>query len=242
MSETSPRPADLETVILCGGRGTRAFPDTVQVPKPLLEVGGAPMVEHVMGVFAGQGCRRFLLATGYRQELFTDRYGQDGRVRALDTGLDTDTGERVARAAPFCSGDRFFLTYGDGVGDVDLDALLAFHLSRPALVTVTTVPLPSPYGTLSSDASGRVTHFHEKPRLDDHWINAGFFVVERTALEHWRGANLETDVLPDLARRGSLFAYRHRGFWKSMDTFKDRQELQALAGSGRPPWGPPLSL
>lgn len=233
------RPGDLDTLILCGGRGTRAYPDTVEVPKPLLTVGALPIVEHVMAVYRRHDCRRFVLATGYRSEMFTERYGGPegpSEVLVVDTGPDTDTGARVRLAAGHCRGRRFFATYGDGVGDVDLDELLRFHAATGAAVTVTTVPLPSQYGTLVTDDSGRVVDFREKPRLDDHWINAGFFVVEREALEVWAGDNLERDVLPDLAGRGSLYAYRHRGFWRSMDTYKDRQELDALASGGRPPW------
>jgi len=235
---TGAEPAALATVILCGGRGTRAYPDSVQVPKPLLEVGQRPIVEHVMGTYTRHGCSRFVLATGYRHELFDERYppGPEAEVVPVDTGLDTDTGDRVARAAALCEGPRFFATYGDGVGNVDLRALLRFHRTAGAEITVTTVPLPSPYGTLETDPDGRVTEFREKPRLTDHWINAGFFVIERRALDHWVGANLEQDVLPAMAGRGVLFAYRHLGFWKSMDTFKDRQELNLLAEEGTPPW------
>ena len=231
-------PSALSTLILCGGRGTRAYPDSVQVPKPLLEVGQRPIVEHVMGTYARHGCSRFVLATGYRHELFEQRYppGPEQNVVVVDTGVDTDTGDRVARTADRCPGPRFFATYGDGVGNVDLRALLRFHCGSGADITVTTVPLPSPYGTLETAPDGRVTEFREKPRLTDHWINAGFFVIERRALDSWGGANLEQDVLPAMADRGVLFAYRHRGFWKSMDTFKDRQELNRLAEEGTPPW------
>ena len=229
----------LDVLILCGGRGTRAYPDTVDLPKPLLKVGGMPIVEHIMAIYRQAGCRRFVLAAGYRADLFEDRYrdpGPDVSIVVVDTGVDTDTGRRVALAAPACTGDSFFLTYGDGVGNVDLGRLLAFHREAAALTTVTTVPLPSQYGTIAADHDGRVTEFREKPRLEDHWINAGFFVVERRALGHWQGDNLEREVLPALARRGGLFAYRHRGFWRSMDTYKDRQELESLAAAGAPPW------
>lgn len=233
------RPGSLDTLILCGGRGTRAYPDTVEVPKPLLPVAGRPIVEHVMAIYERHGGRRFVLATGYRSELFEERYGaREGppEVVVADTGPDTETGLRLIRAAACCRGTRFFATYGDGVGDVDLEALLRFHSTAGAAVTVTTVPLPSQYGTLVTDDSGRVVEFKEKPRLEDHWINAGFFVVERAALDGWRGESLERDILPDLASRGLLHAYRHRGFWRSLDTYKDRQELEALASEGAPPW------
>ena len=232
-------PATLDTLILCGGRGTRAYPDTRDLPKPLLTVGGRPIVEQVMAVYRRHGCKRFVLATGYLSEMFEERYsaGQGPEeIAVVDTGPETDTGRRVSLAAGHCRGPRFFATYGDGVGNVDLESLLRAHLDSGAWVTVTTVPLPSQYGTLVTDDTGRVVDFREKPRLEDHWINAGFFVVERRALDVWAGDNLERDVLPDLARRGVLYAYRHRGFWRSMDTYKDRQELDVLASGTVLPW------
>ncbi|HUZ43081.1 MAG TPA: sugar phosphate nucleotidyltransferase [Acidimicrobiales bacterium] len=228
----------LDVVLLCGGRGVRAYPDTAEVPKPLLEVGGRPVVEHVMDIYAGQGHTRFLLAGGYRFDLLAERYevGLPGRsVEVFDTGLDADKGERLRAVAPHCRGERFLVSYADGLGDVDLAALIRFHARCRAAVTVTTVPLPSQYGTLAAEKDGRVTEFLENPVLNDHWINAGFFVFERAALEGSSG-DLETDVLPALVRDGSLYAFRHRGFWKSMDTYKDRQALQSLLDSGRAPW------
>ena len=240
------RPDALDTLILCGGRGIRAYPETRDTPKPLLPVAGRPIIEHVMATYERYGCRRFVLATGYRSELFTGHYGSPSGgsafhgsgsdIDVVDTGLETGTGRRVHLAAPLCRGPRFFLTYGDGVGNVDLAALLRFHCGAGASVTVTTVPLPSQYGTLVTDASGRVVDFREKPHLEDHWINAGFFVVEKDDLALWQGDNLERSVLPELATRGGLYAYRHHGFWRSMDTYKDRQELERLASGGKPPW------
>lgn len=229
----------LDTIILCGGRGTRAYPDTVELPKALLDVAGVPIVERVMGIYAAQGHTRFILAGGYLVEALAERFASSPpgiTVEVVDTGLETLKGDRVKIAAEHVRGDDFFVTYADGLGDVDLGSLLACHHRNGALATVTTVPLPSQYGTLVFDTDGRITDFREKPQLDDHWINAGFFVISQKAFEHWEGAELESDVFPALARRGCLFAHGHRGFWKSMDTFKDRQELNALAEEGRPPW------
>lgn len=231
----------LEVIILCGGRGTRAYPDTLELPKPLLDIGDAPIVEHVMRIYAGHGHTRFVLAAGYLGELLADRYarppaGLDVEISVVDTGSETETGERLRRAAQHVDGDRFFATYADGVGDVDLAELVAFHDRRSALATVTTVPLPSQYGTLETDGYGRVQMFREKPRLPDHWINAGFFVFQRAVFDHWHGEVLENEVLPALADAGKLFAYRHNGFWKSMDTYKDRQALTSLVEGGAPPW------
>ncbi|MHB8669697.1 MAG: sugar phosphate nucleotidyltransferase [Acidimicrobiales bacterium] len=240
-----PAGEGLEVVILCGGRGTRAYPDTVELPKPLLTVGELPIVEHVMAIYAAQGHRRFVLATGHLGELIAERYAEPApgrQVRVVDTGADTQTGERLRLAADHVEGERFFATYADGVGDVDLDRLLATHDRSGALATVTTVPLPSQYGTLVADQSGRVTAFQEKPILADRWINAGFFVLDRAVFGCWRGQVLESEVLPALCERGVLYAYRHPGFWKSMDTFKDRQELTAMAQTGDPPWGAPAPM
>jgi len=246
--EEEPEPAlnspSVKTVILCGGRGTRAYPHTVEVPKPLLEVAGRPVVEHVMEIYASQGHTEFVLTAGFKHEriaAFAGNLPRSWDVEVVDTGQDTNTGARIAYCRRLL-GETFFATYADGVGDVDLAELLDFHGSRPGSVTVTTVPLPSPYGTVECDTDGRVQGFVEKPRLPGHWINAGFFVIDQSAFQHWRGDDLERTVLPSLGVAGQLYAYRHRGFWKSMDTYKDALELSALCAvtdenpDGRPPW------
>lgn len=230
----------LVAVILCGGKGTRAWPLTEDVPKPLLPVGDRPVVAHLLDVYARQGVRRFVLATGYRGALLEEWAATadlpDGvEVRCVDTGEDTGTGERVLRCAAHV-GPTFFVTYGDGLGDVDLNALLRTHRAGGALGTVTTVPLPSQYGTLELGPDDRVLGFQEKPVLADHWINAGFFAFECAAFDDWAGPDLERDVLPALAARGCLRAHRHHGFWKSMDTQKDVAEMGRLATEGGCPW------
>ena len=235
----------VDVVILCGGKGTRAYPDTLELPKPLLPVAGVPVVEHVMRIYANQGHRRFVLAAGYLGDLIEERYATPPpglEVEVVHTGNDTETGERIRRAAEHVRGDRFFATYADGVGDVGVNALLQTHLAADALATVTTVPLPSQYGVLESDGDGRITRFREKPRLDDHWINGGFFVFEKEAFRFWEGQVLESEVLPAISAAGGLYVYRHRGFWKSMDTYKDRQELDSLAAAGAPPWDVPVTV
>jgi glucose-1-phosphate cytidylyltransferase len=230
------RPAT--TVILCGGRGTRAYPLTVEVPKPLLEVAGRPVLRHVMELYAEQGWQRFVLAAGFKAELireFADGLPPGWDVEVVDTGEDTNTGGRILRCREYVE-DVFFATYADGLADIDLQALAAFHGSHPGAATLTTVPLPSQYGTIDCDADGRVGNFREKPVLADHWINAGFFVFDTAVFDGWEGEDLEREVLPGLGRRGELFAYRHHGFWKSMDTYKDALELTKLCGEGHPPW------
>ena len=228
----------MKTVILCGGRGTRALPRTIEVPKPLLEVGDRPILAHVMAIYADQGFTDFVLSAGYKADLvaeFASTLPPSWSVEVADTGEDTDTGDRIAKVRHLLDG-TFFATYADGLGDVDLHALLADHRAHGAGATITTVPLPSQYGTVETDAAGRVTRFREKPRLPDHRINAGFFVFDEAAFEAWSGTDLERDVLSSLAAVGMLHAHPHDGFWKSMDTYKDSQELSALCADGPGPW------
>ena len=224
--------------MLCGGKGTRAYPQTVEVPKPLLEVAGRPVLLHLMEIFAAQGFIEFVLAGGYKLSLleeFARGVPAEWTVEVVDTGEDTNTGGRVKRCLDRV-GDRFFATYADGLGDVDLNALLAFHQSHSGTATLTTVPLPSQYGTLDLAPDGKVQQFREKPVLRDHAINAGFFVFDQPAFDRPLGEDLERDILPELGAAQELYAYRHEGFWKSMDTYKDALELTALCDSGAPPW------
>ena len=229
----------LRTVILCGGKGTRAYPLTVDLPKPMLPVGDRPILHHVMEIYAVQGFTSFVLAAGHLVDLvheFASTVPASWHVDVVDTGEETDTGDRLRHCLEHV-GDTFFATYGDGLGDVDAHALLGAHRSTANKATLTTVPLPSQYGTVDIDDDGQVQRFVEKPVLADHWINAGFFVLDRDALDLAAGANLERDVLPGLAALGVLGAYRHSGFWRSMDTHKEMVELSRLA-TGTPPWLP----
>ncbi len=230
--------AVVRTVILCGGKGTRAYPHTTEVPKPLLEVAGRPVLQHVMEIYAGQGFRSFILSAGFKADLireFADSMPRDWEVDVVDTGVDTNTGGRVIGVRDMV-GDTFFATYSDGLGDVELGSLLAFHSAHAGAATLTTVPLPSQYGTIEYAPDGRIENFREKPVLADHWINGGFFVFDRRAFDLWQGDDLEREVLPALGAAGELYAYRHAGFWKSMDTYKDALDLSALAQDGRHPW------
>ncbi|WP_321471607.1 sugar phosphate nucleotidyltransferase [uncultured Paludibaculum sp.] len=230
----------MQTVILCGGKGTRSYPFTEYFPKVMMPIGGTPVIVHLMKIYAAQGFRDFVLAAGHRQEILVDYFNgrfEDWSVRIVDTGENADTGERVARCRPYLS-SRFFATYGDGLGDVDLHQLLDTHVRTGGLATVTTVPLRSQYGTVDFDGDGRVQRFREKPVIRDCWINAGFFVIENRAFDSWTGRNLETDVLPHFASTGDLFTHQHDGFWKSMDTSKDQMELEQVLSMGAPPWLP----
>jgi glucose-1-phosphate cytidylyltransferase len=230
----------MDAVILCGGRGTRLQGTNGELPKPLVEVGGQPIVWHVVRLLAAQGVRRFTLATGHRGEQVaafaaaTD-WGPGVAVECVDTGPDTPTGGRVHALADRL-GERFLLTYADGVADLDLAALHGFHAAHGALATVTVVRPPLPFGVALVDAEDRVTGFHEKP-LADCWVNGGFFVFDRAVLDYLTpDAVLEGEPLERLAAAGQLRAYRHEGFWACMDTYKDTLMLNDLWASGAAPW------
>ena len=228
----------MKVVILCGGKGTRSYPFTEYAPKVMMPVNGSPVLVDLMRSFASQGFSDFVLAAGYRQEVLHDYFAHRNsgwRVKIVDTGDEADTGERVFRCADYI-GDRFLATYGDGLGDVDLHALVRCHEQSGAFATLTTVPLCLQYGLVVSHPNGLVEQFLEKPRLPGYWINAGFFVFDREVFSMWEGRSLEREVLVNLAARRALNAYRHSGFWKSMDTSKDLHELNALSLEGTPPW------
>jgi glucose-1-phosphate cytidylyltransferase len=196
-----------------------------------------------MRIYAAQGFTDFVLAAGYKANLveeFAKSVPDDWNVEVVDTGEKTNTGGRVRKIADLV-GDDFFLTYADGLGNVDLAALRDFHRAHPGAATLTTVPLPSQYGTLDLHEDGQVHGFKEKPRLMDHFINAGFFVMDKRVFDQWPdpGEDLERDVLPALGDRDELYAFRHFGFWKSMDTYKDAMDLGALCADGPGPWMDP---
>ncbi|HWJ42608.1 MAG TPA: sugar phosphate nucleotidyltransferase [Solirubrobacterales bacterium] len=227
-------------VILCGGRGTRLRERTESVPKALVEIGGRPILWHVVQIYAAQGFDRFLLATGYMGEaveefVAAERWPDGVRVECVDTGLDTPTGGRVAALADRLSGETFCVTYADGVADVDLGALLDFHRAHGAGATVTVVRPDLQWG-VAELAGDEVTGFVEKPR-SEHWINGGFFCFEPGVFDYLDvGSVLEREPLSRLAADGQLRAYRHEGFWDCMDTYKDAVVLNDLWSAGRAPW------
>ena len=228
----------MKVIILCGGKGTRSYPFTEYFPKVMMPICGTPILVHLMRLYAEQGFSDFVLAAGHRQEILHDYFA--GRfpqwtVNIVDTGAESDTGERLHLCTPYV-GDTFFATYGDGLGNINLYGLLEFHKRVGALATVTSVPLRSQYGTVLYNDNQQVKSFQEKPIIREYWINAGFFVFEKRVLDFWEGKNLEVEVLPRLADRGILYTHLHGGFWKSMDTSKDQQDLEKVIGGGRPPW------
>jgi glucose-1-phosphate cytidylyltransferase len=234
-----PKPT---VVILCGGRGTRLQEHAGEVPKPLIEVGGRPIVWHVINMYLAHGFRRFLLLTGHRADQ-VQAFAAAGpwpsgvSVTCLDTGPDTATGERLRQAAAALEQDAgFCLAYADGVADIDLGALLAEHLRHGRAATMAVVQPQLPFGVARLDGNGSVLGFTEKPR-SDLWVNAGFFCLERSVLDELElGSVLEREPLERLAGAGQLRAFRHEGFWECMDTHKDWLTLNGLWDAGRAPW------
>jgi glucose-1-phosphate cytidylyltransferase len=235
-------PAVLPSVaILCGGRGTRLQEHVPSIPKPLVEIGGRPILWHVMQIYIAQGFQRFLLLTGHKASLIeafvaATAWPAEVTVRCLDTGPDTPTGGRLRRAAGVLGGERFCATYSDGVADIDLAALLRSHEQHRPLATMTVVRPELQFGVADLNGDGIVREFLEKPR-SERWINGGFFCFEPSVLERLdEDSVLERDPMAGLAGEGQLRAFRHEGFWDCMDTYKDAVLLNDLWEAGRAPW------
>ena len=228
-------------VILCGGRGTRLQEHTHAIPKALVEIGDRPILWHVIRIYAAQGLRRFLLLTGYLGEMIEDfvnttEWPEPVEIDCVDTGLDTPTGGRIALARERLTGEAFCATYADGVTDLDLEALMAFHRGHGDLGTVTVVRPRTQFGVAELDPDDRVLGFEEKPRLE-HWVNGGFFCFEPGFLEYLATDSvLEEAPLRHLAAAAQLRAFRHTDFWECLDTYKDAVMLNDLWGAGKAPW------
>jgi glucose-1-phosphate cytidylyltransferase len=253
----------MKVVILAGGYGTRLSEETDLRPKPMVEIGGRPVLWHLMRYFAHYGHREFVVCLGYKgffvKEYFAhyrlhnsdltidlaqnrteyhSRQPEDWCVTLVDTGLDTMTGGRLRRVRSYLGDAPFLMTYGDGLGSVDLHALLAHHRAKGAVATVTSVQPPGRFGAIEVDDQDQVVEFHEKPAGGGGWINAGFFVMEPAIFDYIEGDQtiLEGEPLVRLAAARKLFTYRHAGFWKPMDTLRDKRGLESLWDSGQAPW------
>lgn len=250
----------MKAVLLAGGLGTRMREETEYRPKPMVEVGGQPILWHIMRNLAHFGVVDFIIASGYKHEVI-DRYFADhahwNEIESLSadsrtyrgTGVEsswsvtvaftgdlTNTGGRVFRVGPLLDDEPFFVTYGDGLADVDINALRAFHASSGPLATLTAVQPTSRFGLMDIDEVGRVTHFREKPKMKD-WVSIGYFIFEPTVLGYLSAdGGLEEDGLTRLAADGQLNAYRHSGFWQPMDTYREYRILTDLWESGQAPW------
>jgi glucose-1-phosphate cytidylyltransferase len=253
----------MKVAILAGGRGTRLSEETVTTPKPMVEIGGRPILWHIMKIYAQQGFKEFVVLLGYKGDVikrFFAEYasiagdlsidlksgavvrrplddGADWKVHLVDTGLETNTGGRVGRAAHLLGDSPFMITYGDGLADIDLNALLDHHHKHRAAATITAVHPPARFGEVRFKGD-RVEGFAEKAQTSEGWINGGFMVCEPPILSRLKSdaAVLEIEGLEALARAGDLSAYRHAGFWQCMDTLRDKTQLNAMWDRNHAPW------
>ncbi len=252
----------MKVVILAGGRGTRLAEETEVRPKPMVEIGGKPILWHIMKIYASYGHKEFYIACGYKGEFIKEYFrnffihnsdyivnlgtgavdivsnnGIDWQVAVIDTGLETMTGGRIRRLQQYLDGDSFLATYGDGVANVDLGALVDFHSAHGKLATITAVRPAARFGGLVVEGDS-VREFTEKPQTGEGWINGGFFVFEAGVFDYLDGDDsiLEREPLERLALDGQLMAYRHDGFWQPMDTLREKVLLESLWNSGDAPW------
>ena len=255
--------SDIPVVILCGGEGTRFGQATQNRPKPLMEIGNEPMLVHIMRLYASQGFKRFILCLGYRGQMIKEYFlqrdirerdmrmdlangtreflngdeGLDWDITFAETGAKSQTGARIRRIAQYIDAPRFMLTYGDGLSDLDLNALLAFHLAHGKTGTLTGVQATSQFGELKLEGD-TVLSFVEKPKVVSR-INGGFFVMERSFLDYIPDdpdCVLELEPLEGLSKNGELKVFKHDGFWHCMDTFKDYRHLNEVFSTGQAPW------
>ncbi|RYX87379.1 glucose-1-phosphate cytidylyltransferase [bacterium] len=255
----------MKVVILAGGLGTRLSEETVIKPKPMVEIGGMPILWHIMKIYSSYGFNDFIICLGYKgyiiKEYFAnyflhqsdvtidlsnnelkihDSQAEPWKITLVDTGKETMTGGRIKRIQKHIGNETFMLTYGDGVSDVNIDELIKFHNKAGKLVTLTSIQIPGRFGNLNTDENGTVLHFEEKPEGDGLWINGGFFVMESNVFDYLEGdmdnIQWEKEPLGKIAQDGQLVAYRHPGFWKCMDALRDRIELEEMWKSGKAQW------
>jgi len=253
----------MKAVILAGGLGTRLNEETTLRPKPMVEIGGQPILWHILKIYSQHGINDFVICLGYKGYMIKEFFAnyslhtadvtfhmqenrmqvhgnttEPWRVTLVDTGENTMTGGRLKRIAPYVAEDELFcMTYGDGVGDVDITALIAFHRQHGKLATLTAVQPRQRFGVLQRQGS-TITAFREKAQADGGWINSGFFVLSPSVLDRIQGdaTTWEREPMEELASEGNLQAFEHTGFWQPMDTLRDKQQLEALWASGKAPW------
>ena len=242
----------MKVVILCGGKGTRLAEETRVTPKPLVGVGGIPIVSHIINQFMKYEYSEFVLATGYKSENFSQYFSQENSAKLIndfcgrkpsitvfDTGLDTLTGGRVLRLQELLVDEHeFMLTYGDGLANIDISQLVNFHKTHTKIATVTAVRPPARFGVIKMTDCGKVEYFQEKNQTDSGWINGGFFVFNREIFKYLIDDQtvLEDITLRKLTAEGELMAFQHKDFWQCMDTLRDREHLEELWNSGEAPW------
>jgi glucose-1-phosphate cytidylyltransferase len=253
----------MKVVLLAGGRGTRIADYTGDLPKPMVRIGGKPILWHIMSIYAFFGHKEFFLALGYKAEKIKEyfltyrtqasdvtidlRNGEisahqesevDWRVTLVDTGLDSMTGGRVKRMQKWIGNETFLLSYGDGLANINVKDLIKFHRSHGKLVTVTGVRPSARFGELKITSNNQVSNFREKPQVGQGWINGGFFVIEPEFFDFIEGDHtiLEQEPLEEVARAGELMSYKHTGFWQCMDTRRDKDSLEELCNRPQAPW------
>lgn len=255
----------MKVVILAGGLGTRLTEETTIRPKPMIEIGGKPILWHIMKIYEHYGYNDFVICLGYKgyfiKEYFINYYlynsditvelgsnkmdihfsnSESFKVTLIDTGVETNTAGRIKKIQKYTGNETFMLTYGDGVGNIDIKELLKFHQSHGKLATLTSIQLPGRYGTIDVADDGEVSHFKEKADGENIWVNGGYFVLEPGIFKYLEGEvetlQWEKKPLVEIADDGQLAAYRHYDFWKSMDALRDKIELEELWQSGNAPW------
>lgn len=254
----------MKVLILAGGMGTRLAEETSVIPKPMVEIGGHPILWHIMKIYSQYGYNDFIILLGYKgyviKEYFAnyflhssdvtfnlrenkmtihEQHCEPWNVTLIDTGLNTQTGGRVLRAKKYVGNEPFMLTYGDGVSDIDINKLVEFHKAHGKIGTMTSVQPEGRFGAVDFDKNNRVNSFMEKPKGDGSWINTGFFVFEPEFFDYIKGGDatiLERAPLEDLAKDRELYTYKHEGFWKCMDTLRDKIQLQDMYDNDNAPW------
>ena len=231
----------MKTVILCGGLGTRLSEETKKIPKPMVEIGKIPILEHIMRIYEKHGFNEFILALGYKKEKIVNHFKKNKKrdIKFVDTGIDSLTGKRLLKLKRFLIDDEnFFLTYGDGLSNIDITKLLDYHKKNKKIATLSAVRPPARFGELILKKNGLVAKFSEKNQINQGWINGGFFVFNRKVFDYLPKYQcmLEREPITNLTRNKQLIAFKHNGFWQCMDTLRDKILLNKIWKSGKSKW------